>query len=88
MIFRTVTGSCYQVDGLRVRRVSGLKEPTARFGCDDEWRTLEYAPRVRVGSSVLFVWAPGITPEPAPGTDAGTLTSPVVEIVDESKGTA
>lgn len=88
MIFRTESGSYYQIEGLKARRVSGLTVPTARLGHDRTWRALREAPVVLVGTSVLFQWADGITPPAVEGATPATLTSPVVEIVDEGKGTA
>ena len=79
MIFRTVTGSVYEVDGLRARRLSGRSSPTARIGKNLEWRELSEEPQIVVGEPALLLWTDDIDP-PAELGVPGTLTSRVVEI--------
>lgn len=75
MIYKTRSGSVYQVDpeGMRVRRVTGEKEPTPRQGPDGEWK--EYKSTSVVEGCLWFDWT---------GRGNGTLTSQVVETIEEN----
>lgn len=81
-IFKTATGSVYEVRDLRARRLIGVTDPTRRIGMDGAWRKLESEPKIVVGLGVLLEWAPGIVPAAVPGAKPATLTSPVVDIVE------
>lgn len=80
MIFETETGSIYEVDGLRVRRLDGKGSPTPRIG--EGWKEIKDHGPIKVGGHVLLVWPdsvpllPGSPPEATPAT----MTSRVVKI--------
>jgi len=56
MKFKTVTGSIYEVDGMRVRRLTGAKDPTPRQGEDGEWKDCLEMSNISIGQSVIFGW--------------------------------
>lgn len=70
MYFLTETGSVYEIDevGRRIRRLSGVKDPTPRQGKDGEWKS--YFSTAMVGKNFLIVWNDG---------GEGTMTSPIVK---------
>jgi len=84
MIFKTLSGSAYEVDAtkLQIRRLYGALEPTARTGQDGAWKPYVSLSDVAVGHPVLIHWA-NEEPKEA-GALPGTLTSPVVEILQTS----
>lgn len=74
VIFRTLSGSRYEVDAVnrRARRLPGAGTPTEM--CADGWRAID--DWLIVGGHLLIQWD-------APGKDFGrraTLTSPVVSL--------
>ena len=79
MIFKTVTGSLYEIDqkNKKFRRLSGILDPTLRVGKDGQWK--EYGsllPNVPTLDSVLMiVWR--VTDE---GVWQTTVTSPIEQI--------
>lgn len=77
MIFKTQTGSIYEVDGLSVRR-SGQSHDLRQ---DGEWNTLLSAPQVTLGQPVTFIMAPLSPPQFEGATATIRRTSPVVEVV-------
>lgn len=81
MIVETESGSRYEIDGLRARRLFGKKDPTARLGEDGAWRDLEQEPVVRLGLPLVLLWTSAIQPAAAEGCVPGTITSRVVKIV-------
>ncbi len=85
MVFKTETGSTYEVDKAnnRIRRVSGYTQHTKRFDPQGEWRPYKELGDVEVGACVV-VWGDDVEPlvrgsNPAAKT---TITSPVIEIVE------
>lgn len=60
MKFITQSGSVYEVnsDSKKIRRLSGVKDPTPRQGKDGEWRGYlgTFPDPIRVGSQVLIRW--------------------------------
>lgn len=82
MIFKTFTGSLYEVDHgeMRVRRIGGEKPPTARQGEDGEWTMIEEISPIEVGKSVIFVWK--MEADNGLITLKTTVTSEVTEIVE------
>ena len=72
--FKTRSGSLYQLDGKRIRRLVGTTEPTARQGIDGTWRDFLYATELRVGAPLLVCW------EVVEDVHRSTLTSPVESI--------
>ena len=84
MRFTTTTGSVYELDAVnnRVRRISGLHEPTPYQGVDGEWSeyrdTLSAAPP-RIGEPMFFWW------DTVGDTMRMTMTSPVMAIGDDAK---
>lgn len=83
--FKTETGSMYEVDyeNSRIRRLSGVKDPTSRQGKDGEWRTYQDL-ILKKGSNCFIFWDPKTTPllEGSIGGEPSTITSPVKEIMD------
>lgn len=79
MIYKTETGSVYQVDepGKRVRRLSGTAAPTPRQGQDGEWKTYASVEvlNTSIGRQLWVDWT---------GAGNGTLTSPIVEETEEN----
>jgi hypothetical protein len=73
MVFKTESGSAYEVDaeGKRIRRLHGVLDPTSRQGTDGTWKTYEDLTDIEVGRPVLIMWF---------GSDA-TVTSYVTEIL-------
>ena len=76
MIYKTETGSLYQVDeeNKRVRRIEGVKAPTPRQGKDGEWKEYKVFQRLSDGC-LWFDWT---------GLGNGTVTSRVVEEREEN----
>jgi hypothetical protein len=58
MIFKTISGSTYELDqpNKRIRRLNGTEDPTPRQGADGEWKTFNNCTDVREGNSVLIQW--------------------------------
>jgi hypothetical protein len=58
MIFKTKTGSVYEVDAEanKIRRLQGKNAPTSRQGQDGDWKQYEYISPPKVGSGVTIVW--------------------------------
>ena len=58
MIFKTISGSAYEVDETnnRVRRLYGNKAPTKLQSADGEWKEFSHMTEVVVGKQVLFIW--------------------------------
>ena len=85
MIFRTTTGSVYEIDrqANRVRRMAGVKDPTPRQGPDGEWKTFVDCMGVYVGSQALFIWEE-VEKDGVPIMKT-TATSPIVEIYKEGQ---
>lgn len=90
MLFITETGSTYEVDQAdkRIRRLSGVDNPTPRVGKDGEWRSYESITGLEVGSQAIILWSPQDT-EPLPDTNVEeggailpiTMTSVVKKIM-------
>ena len=80
MIFRTASGSSYEVDlaGKKIRRLFGPKPATERQGLDGEWKQYEDALEPIVGRSFWVVW------RYEDGVARSTFTSTVVSIEDVS----
>ena len=56
MKFKTVSGSFYEVDGGKVRRLMGSGDPTPGQGLDGDWMDcLEMSP-ITIGRPVVFGW--------------------------------
>lgn len=77
MIYKTESGSVYQVDakGKRVRRLTGVKEPTPRQGQDGEWKTFYDMRTDLFPGRLFFIWN---------NLGQGTHTSLIVETVEEN----
>jgi hypothetical protein len=58
LVFRTETGSVYELDqtGKRLRRIEGMTAPTPRMGADGEWKDFVDISAVVTGLSVLVIW--------------------------------
>jgi hypothetical protein len=74
MIFKTLSGSSYELDAAhqRVRRLSGPKDPQPRQGADGEWKA--YVVIMRLSDGLFFDWN---------GYGNGTLTSPISDVTWE-----
>ena len=79
MIYKTESGSVYQVDeaGKRVRRLSGTNAPTQRQGADGEWKEFVSVDVLvtAIGRRLWIDWT---------GFGNGTITSPIVEETKEN----
>jgi hypothetical protein len=75
MRFKTATGSVYELDQLekKVRRLTGVENPTPRQGTDGEWKEYKSVSRITTkhGTQFFFDWT---------GLGNGTTTSPVIEL--------
>lgn len=67
MIYHTYSGSVYEVDGNRVRRLHGVKPPTDRVG--EGWK--ECVGTAVVDGCLVILWD---------HTGKATVTSPVVTV--------
>jgi hypothetical protein len=89
MMFRTVSGSTYEVDSeaKKIRRVnnSNDKVATERQG-NNEWKGYMSLSPIKVGVGVFIAWDPDKTPllpnSPFSIGVPGTLTSDVVEVIE------
>jgi len=86
MKFKTLTGSTYEIDltNKKIRRVSGLNDPTQRQGADGDWRNYdEVIPSpIEIDKSVVIYWGkdvPLLSGSPSNAIPV-TMTSPVVSI--------
>jgi hypothetical protein len=84
MIFTTLSGSAYEVDigSNRIRRLSGVKDPTPRQGQDGQWHSYEHID-LEVGEGAWIHWNPDTTPLLQGNRFGGapvTVTSEVVKI--------
>lgn len=77
--FKTESGSVYELDwdNKRIRRVTGIKDPTPRQGKDGDWKEYLYVSSIIIGQSVVICWK-------IEETDQGsvhrtTMTSRIVE---------
>ncbi len=78
-IFFETRNSIYELDPdqHRIRRVSGVNDPTLRQGDDGEWQTYLTISEVVVGSIVVIVWEYNVED----GSAKGTNTSIVQQII-------
>jgi hypothetical protein len=79
MIFKTESGSTYEVDqeNKRVRRLYGATVPTKLQSADGEWKEYAYMNDVIVGRYVVFLWK-----EPVEGFAVPTTRTNVVVEID------
>lgn len=82
MIFRTQSNSVYEVDfdNKLIRRVNGVKDPTARQGKDGEWR--KYIDIILKENSPCYIFWDKDTPLKE-GSDINSLPTTVTSIVKE-----
>lgn len=84
MKFTTESGSAYELDveGRRIRRVSGEGAPTPRTGEDGVWKEFAFLqPETpQVGEPVLIAWAVHRTCRDAGFAVPATFTSPVTHV--------
>ena len=76
----TTDNSTYEIDqdGLRIRRLEGVANPTPRQGADGEWKKyLEVSP-VEIGAPVVMIW------RYVNGLAQATKTSRVRQIIDKT----
>jgi hypothetical protein len=86
--YRTKTGSVYEVDGKKIRRVV-RSAISASERVSDEWREAESIACDGVGTPLVIVWGLGRDEHSAKAIQVGegdvplrtTVTSPVVEII-------
>jgi hypothetical protein len=80
------SGSVYEVDQKesRIRRLEGKLDPTKRVGNDGEWKQYHSLSDIKIGQCILIIWNEDIEPLAIEGTSPGTMTSPVVEIIDDA----
>jgi hypothetical protein len=87
MIFKTASGSAYELDAeaKRIRRVEGAVSATRRQGQDGSWREYREVSVVMPGYGVVIVWPDGVPLLPGSPEHAvpATVTSPVTEVFDQ-----
>lgn len=83
MIFKTRSGSTYEVDyeNKRCRRLHGVSPTTERTGPDGEWRQYEAFMCMGVGYRAFIEWTKDCPVPAKKGLRPGTVTTPVTEIV-------
>lgn len=80
MIFHTESGSVYEVNDHKIRRLAGNKPATIRQGVDGNWRLYERLSPVTIGEPVLVEWPkgtpllPGSPPDAIPCTTTSAVT--------------
>ena len=66
MIFRTISGSRYEIDfeAKKIRRLHGMINPTTRQGLDGEWKPYtDIVPEtIEIGKPVFILWDKATTP--------------------------
>jgi hypothetical protein len=73
MIFKTESGSYYEVEDQRLRRLCG--PPAKHRASDGEWREFEAILKLEVGSGAVFVW-----PDRGDGVIRTLITNMVIEV--------
>jgi hypothetical protein len=80
--FTTETGSVYELDSdqKRIRRLSGIKDPTVRQGLDGDWKDFAslMPPDPVEGGRVYIIWK--VDNVDGVSVNRGTLTSAVVKV--------
>jgi hypothetical protein len=83
MIFRTQSGSWYEVEDRRMRRLTNCTTPRLATNAPHSgvWAPIEGHSEIQIGQSALFYWKTVV------GDDGrwrieSTITSPVVEILE------
>lgn len=79
--FRTYSGSVYELDqdNKRIRRLSGVKDPTPRQGADGQWKTyVHLKTEPEPGNDLYICWSVG---DGEGGSDRCTVTSRIEEIL-------
>lgn len=73
MIFRTASGSRYEVDYDKkmIRRLAGTADPTARQGKDGEWKEYADISDIEVGKGVAILWGNDVSL--LPGSPEGAM---------------
>lgn len=86
MIFITESGSTYEIDqdAKKIRRLEGKTGCTPRVGVDGEWKDIISAHPILEGMPVVITWGKDIHPPPVVGSTPATVTSRVVEIVEDT----
>lgn len=82
VLFRTETGSLYEVEERRMRRLSEATTPRMAERAGEAWSPIEGHSEIRLGHSVLIYWKTS-TLEDGRWRIESTITSPVVEILSE-----
>ena len=90
MIFKTLSGSTYEVNELtkQIRRINGMDDPQPRQGKDGEFKTYSSI-HVEKGKSSLIIWPQNVplfegTKEKLKESQIGipaTATSEVIDII-------
>lgn len=85
-LFETESLSLYEIDveGKRMRRLRGRLDPTPRQGRDGEWKKIASISDIVPGHPVLIEWVDEATFIPDSGATAGTLTSAVRTVWENS----
>lgn len=73
MLF-TTDNSTYEVDGTRIRRLDGVRDPTPRQGVDGEWKPFHWISPITEGDCVIVIW------RFVEGVAQASRTSPVRQI--------
>lgn len=85
MIFRTISGSSYEVDQekKKIRRLYGKLPSTARQGQDGEWKSFADLSELTIGRPVIIVWAYDC--DSLGPVAKSTMTSLLAEIVNQEQ---
>lgn len=85
MIFRTESGSSYEVDqpNNKIRRLYGKLPSTDRVGQDGEWKSFHSLSQLIIGRPVIIVW--GFVDDGLGKIAQSTCTSFLSEIVREDQ---
>lgn len=81
MIFKTISGSLYEIDqaSKKIRRLSGFNQATARQGQDGDWKPYDRISQLEVGIPLFVVWE--VTNGQGEVVLKSTATSVVAEII-------
>lgn len=86
MIFRTISGSSYEIDqeNKKVRRLYGKLPSTDRQGQDGEWKSYKDLSDLTIGKPVVIVWDYA-TEDSGDILAKSTVTSLLLEIVNQEQ---
>jgi len=80
MLFRTESGSSYEVSlkEKKIRRLSGINDPTSRQGSDGEWKEYFSISNPVIGKGLWIAWK--IENSHLGKIAKSTITSPIISL--------